>query len=149
MSCVRRRARQINRARGSGEEDRHSVGKEILPKFSFCSPLRHPALQHKIILTGFGPLQITIKIILDFRRARNPVLGPKSAPFSYTCPNYQMFLGKSNAFLTILKNRVRSRTRVQTFHESTMFGQVPSWIYHTRPRFRISMLVAKNVIRLS
>ena len=42
VSCVRRRARQINWARGSGEEDRHSVGKEILLKFLllFCSGIR-------------------------------------------------------------------------------------------------------------
>ena len=104
VSCVRRRARQINRARGSGEEDRHFVGKEILPKFLLLLLLRHP---------GGSP-------VLNDR-------GP--APFSYTCPNYQLFLGKSSGFVNDSENRVRSRTRVQTF----VFLILPSWIYQAWP----------------
>ena len=43
-----------------------------------------------------------------------PQFWEKYVSFSYTCANFQMFLGKSSGFLTILKNRIRSRTRVQT-----------------------------------
>jgi hypothetical protein len=96
VSCVTCRACDVARDRSIGreseEESRHSVGKEILPKFLLLLLLRHPALLNKIILTGFGPLQITTKIILDFRqRAEIVPIWPKSAPFSYTCPNYQLF----------------------------------------------------------
>ena len=102
------------------------VVEEILPKFLLLLLDALPALLLVFILTGFGPLQITTKIILDFRqRAEIVAFWPKSAPFSYTCPNFQLFLGKSNAFLTILKNRVRSRTLVQTF----VFLILPSLIY--------------------
>ena len=41
--------------------------------------------------------------------------GTKSSPFSCTCPNFQLCLGKSPAFLTILTIHVRSRTRVASF----------------------------------
>ena len=76
------------------------------------SPLRHFRFSRKTFHEEIRQLRFPTKNIFIFPEGRNLGLGPKSAAFSYTCPNFQLFLGKSPAFLTILGNRLLSRTRV-------------------------------------
>ena len=89
---------------------------EILPKFLLLLLLlRHFRLLSKMLHEEIRQLRFP-KYFFSYLRQRAEFAhgGPKSAPFSYTCPNYQMFLGKSPAFFKILKNRLLSRTRVQS-----------------------------------
>ena len=134
VSCVTCRACDVARDRSIGRESGGGrrvcpVVEEILPKFLLL--LRSAVYTFSFIRKSF--LHVFLhNIFLAFRQSGSPwSRGPKSAPFSYTCPNYQLFLGKSSGFLTIQKNRVRSRTRVQTFG----FLILPSWIYQARTSF--------------
>ena len=119
MSCVTCRACDVARDRSigreSGEENRHSVGREILLKFFLLSFFSAIWLLSKMLLTGFRQLRFPKYLFFNFREGGSPAgEWREQAPFSYTCPNYQMFLGKSPAFFKILQNRLLSRTRVQS-----------------------------------
>ena len=91
---------------------------EIWPKFLLLLLLLllcHFRFLSKMLHEEIRQLRFPKYIFFNFRqRAEFAHGGPKSGPFSYTCPNYQMFLGKSPAFFKILKNRLLSRTRVQS-----------------------------------
>ena len=126
VSCVRRRARQINRAReASGRQERRIVVRCNRMKSGFSSYSFFSATniylafverrKHYLAFVDGGDL--------NFRSGRNRVLGPESAPFSYTSPNFQTFLGKSPVILTIPKNGVRSRIRVQSTARKNRLGE--------------------------
>ena len=66
---MRRRARQINRARESGEENRHSVGKEILPKFLLLLLLRHFHFSRKTFHEQIRQLRFPTNLFSNFPRA--------------------------------------------------------------------------------
>ena len=53
-----------------------------------------------------------LNIFAISRGPGNPDLGPNFDSRPYTCPNFQLFLGKSWRFFTILKIRVLARTHV-------------------------------------
>ena len=124
VSCVTCRACDVARDRSIGRESGEgSVSggvEEIWPKFLLLLLLLllllcHFRLLSKMLHEEIRQLRFTKYFFFYFRqRAEFAHGGPKSEPFSYTCPNYQFFLGKSPAFFKISKNRVRSRTRVQS-----------------------------------
>ena len=127
---VRRFGENSSSAAPASSRPRRGEGKTVLPEI----------FEGKTVLIFF----------FNFREGRNREIGTQTAPFSYTCPNYQFFLGKSSGFLTILKNRVRSRTRVQTF----VCLILPSLIYDTNSALRTNAYsekchTSKLILRIS
>ena len=123
VSCVTCRACDVARDRSIGREsgeERVSGGRGDFAKIpspsSSAVPLV-PACAHlvKCFMRRSDNYVFLNKFWFYFRqRAEFAHGGPKSAPFSYTCRNFHLFLGKSPAFFKILKNRFLSRTRVQS-----------------------------------
>ena len=114
VSCVRRRARQINRARESGEENRHSVGKEILLKFLllFFSAifiyLVKPSMRRSDNYVSLN------KIFFISARAVPPCSRLGNSSVLVHVSKLSIVFREVPCFLTILENRVLSRILVQT-----------------------------------
>ena len=83
--------------------------------FTSFSILHHFDLLSKMLLTDFRQLRFPCKIFPDFvLEVRNSGPAPLSAPFPYTCPKYQTFLGKSPVILRSPQTGLQIRTRLQS-----------------------------------